>query len=307
MSAPTVKEDFMSSTNITVWHYDAFSVEAGKGNPAGVVSNTDSISEADMQRIAQAVGFNETVFIGQSEIADYRFRYFTPGHEINLCGHGTVAGVYHLSCNAALDEKSHVSIETKAGIIGAKIQKNNGVYIIKMEQAAPEFLLFEGDIEKLAASMGIRYTDIDNELPVMYGSTGTWTLLVPIKGLEPFSRMKPQNQLFPQILKQNPHCSVHPFCLSALAPDRNIHSRHFSSPYSGTIEDPVTGTASGVIGAYIATYVDKACSEYSFVMEQGQELGRGGEVIVQVSSTKQGLQVSISGTAVFAEKRELSI
>ena len=31
-----------------------------------------------------------------------------------------------------------------------------------------------------------------------------------------------------------------------------MHGRHFSSAYAGTIEDPVTGTASGVMGAYYA-------------------------------------------------------
>lgn len=291
--------------NITVWHYDAFSEQAGKGNPAGVVPDADHISESDMLRIAHTVGFNETVFICQSSVADFRFRFFTPGHEMTLCGHGTIAGIYHLSKMSEPKEKSVVRIETKAGIIEVRVHMRDGKSWIVMEQARPEFESYNDDVESLAASIGIQVSDIDSELPIVYGSTGTWTLLVPIKGLEPFSRMKPKNHMFPQILTQNPRSSVHPFCMSALSSRCDIHARHFSSPFSGTVEDPVTGTASGVIAAYLATYVDRDRSEYSFMVEQGQEVGRDGVVGVRVSRTEQGLHVSISGTAVFVGRREL--
>jgi predicted PhzF superfamily epimerase YddE/YHI9 len=36
---------------------------AGGGNPAGVVLNEDTLSGADMQRIAGLIGFSETVFL----------------------------------------------------------------------------------------------------------------------------------------------------------------------------------------------------------------------------------------------------
>jgi trans-2,3-dihydro-3-hydroxyanthranilate isomerase len=48
---------------------DAFTQIPGQGNPAGVVLNGDRYSEKQMQQIAKAVGFNETVFICQSETA----------------------------------------------------------------------------------------------------------------------------------------------------------------------------------------------------------------------------------------------
>lgn len=75
--------------NIKVLHYDAFSQYPNKGNPAGVVLGADQLSDSDMQSIAHEVGFNETVFVVASDKADLRLRYFTPGHEINLCGHAT--------------------------------------------------------------------------------------------------------------------------------------------------------------------------------------------------------------------------
>lgn len=114
--------------------------------------------------------------------------------------------------------------------------------------------------------------------------------------------MKPDNAQFPGILLEMPRASVHPFCLQALDGKAFMHARHFSSPYSGTVEDPVTGTASGVMGAYYMTYIDGNLPWMKFDVEQRQEMGRDGRVTVEVIRTATGhLEVYISGTAVFVQ------
>ena len=60
--------------------------------------------------------------------------------------------------------------------------------------------------------------------------------------------MKPNNEMFPSVLKEIPNASIHPICLETYDELAQMHGRHFSSAYAGTIEDPVTGTASGVMG-----------------------------------------------------------
>lgn len=65
----------------------------------------------------------------------------------------------------------------------------------------------------MAGAIGLTRADLDEELPVMYGSTGIWTLLVPVKRLESFRRMSPRNGAFPAVLTSMPRASVHPFCL----------------------------------------------------------------------------------------------
>src|SRR6185437_15009028 len=104
------------------------------------------------------------------------------------------------------------------------------------------------------------------------------------KTLNAFKRMKPRNDRFPDILKELPRASVHPFCLETYHADAQMHERHFSSPYSGTIEDPVTGTASGVMGAYYAKYINQGSEPFLYlVVEQGQEIGRDGRIGVTVT------------------------
>ncbi len=63
---------------------------------AGIVLEADGLTEEEMQIIAEKVGYNETTFVLSSEVGDIRMRYFTPGFEMDLCGHGTVGTIYAL-------------------------------------------------------------------------------------------------------------------------------------------------------------------------------------------------------------------
>lgn len=290
--------------SVKVYHYDAFSIEPNKGNPAGVVLNGDDLTDEEMQEVALKVGFNETAFPVKSDIADLRIRFFTPGHEMNLCGHATMATVYALKTTGLLGDKTDFTIETKAGLIPIKIDSttDNETYIT-MKQASPQFKKYKGSREDLANSIGITKEDIDDELPILYGSTGTWTLLIPIKTLDAFNKMKPKNKLFPGILKEMPKVSIHPFCLETYDSDADMHARHFSSPFSGTIEDAVTGTASGVMGAYFAKYIKGNFEEsLNLVVEQGQEIGKDGRVMVRVSNNENNYDIEITGNAVYVKE-----
>lgn len=293
--------------SITVYHYDAFSKEPNRGNPAGVVLNGDELSEAEMQEIAFKVGFNETAFPIKSDVADLRIRFFTPGHEMNLCGHATMATIQALKNKGILGDKTELTIETNAGILPIKINESidEGI-LITMEQAPPEFKEFAGSKENLAKSIGLNESDLHADLPIIYGSTGTWTLLIPIKQLDGFQKMEPNNKQFPEILKEMPKSSVHPFCFETYDSHADMHARHFSSPYSGTIEDAVTGTASGVMGAFYAKYIINNFTEpLNLIIEQGHEIGKDGRVVVQVSKNNESFDVQIIGNAVYVKSFEV--
>lgn len=294
---------------IKVNHYDAFSHIPNMGNPAGVVLEGEKLSDDDMQKIAGEVGFNETAFPLKSEKADLRIRFFTPGHEMNLCGHATMATIYALKTRGLLRDQTELTIETKAGVLSIRLdsQLNKGIYIT-MQQAPPQFQKFNGSLKELASVMGIQEEDIETNLPTLYGSTGIWTLLVPIKNLRAFRAMKPNNKYFPEVLKEMPRASVHPFCLETYDVNAHMHARHFSSPYSGTIEDPVTGTASGVMGAYYAKYLNKEADlPLNLLIEQGNEMGRDGRIHVTVTPNNDQYGIEIKGTAVHVKDFEVSI
>lgn len=288
---------------VTVYHYEAFSSIPGKGNPAGIMLDADHLTDAQMQEIAAKVGFNETTFVCRSRAADVRLRYFTPGYEMDLCGHATMASLYALRTRGLL-QKDAATIETRIGVLPVELTHGEDgskhSLSMRMRQGNPEFIPFEGDEHALLASMGLSVSDRDERYPIVYGSTGSWTVLIPIRNLEAFSRMVPDNASFPSVLTQNPKASLHPFCLETSDPQARMHARHFCPPHSGMIEDPVTGTATGVMGAYALTYLEAHLPRTGFIVEQGLEMGRDGRVKVEAERLSDGgMDIRVSGGASF--------
>ncbi|MDD9147914.1 MULTISPECIES: PhzF family phenazine biosynthesis isomerase [unclassified Sporolactobacillus] len=79
-----------------LYQIDSFTKEKFKGNPAGVITNADGLSENDMQRIARELNNSETAFIFSSnnDTYDVHLRFFTPLREVPSCGHATIAAHY---------------------------------------------------------------------------------------------------------------------------------------------------------------------------------------------------------------------
>lgn len=226
---------------------------------------------------------------------------------MNLCGHATIGSMYCMKTLGLIsDSMKEVTIETNVGILPVLFERRDGEIFVTMKQDEPQFFPFQGSVDALAQSIGLSSSDIDGTLPIVYGSTGTWTLLVYVKSKESFWKMKPTNSEFPDILTEKPKTSVHPFTILKNEDEIIMHARHFSSPYSGTIEDAVTGTASGVMGAYYLTYLRKDIECADIIVEQGQEINRDGKVYVSVKRTQSGMDVYISGTGVFVQELEVS-
>jgi PhzF family phenazine biosynthesis protein len=290
-----------------VLHFDAFSARPGMGNPAGVVLDATQLSEAAMQAVARAVGFNETAFVLPSARADLRLRYFTPGHEVGLCGHATIGSFVALHQHGLLPGAGfprRLVMETGAGLLPVTIEGGESEPVVIMAQAPARFEGFNGKRAAVARVLGIGEDDLRPDLPVLYGSTGLWTLVVPIRTLDAVRRMKPLTAEFPSVLLERPDASLHPFCLETTDPAARMHARHFSSPRSGTVEDPVTGTASGVLGAYYVEFIQAAMA-MPLVVEQGQEVSRDGRVWVWVEKRDGEYHVRVGGTGCFV--REMAI
>ena len=297
---------------VCVHHWDAFTNQPGKGNPAGIVLNAQGLSEQFMQAIARIIGFNDTAFVSPCNNADFRIRYFAPNREVELCGHATIAAFSALYQRQLLPDAKRArsyTLETKAGVISVEIQdSSDGSPLIVMNQGTARFSPFDGDCEALARAIGIDTSDLHATLPIMYGSTGRWTLLVPVKCLDVIQRMSPDANEFNVVLTDKPGASIHPFCLDTINPRAQVHARHFSSPSSGTAEDAVTGTASGVLGAYYQQYVDALDDDKQpLIIEQGYEVGREGIVQVWTSKQDDNHIVSIAGSACFVEDIDVEI
>lgn len=64
---------------------------AHTGNPAGVALLDAPLSDADRLGVAQSNNLSETAFLEPCGEDVWRLRWFTPGSEVDLCGHATLA------------------------------------------------------------------------------------------------------------------------------------------------------------------------------------------------------------------------
>ena len=75
---------------------DAFADRIFEGNPAAVCVMERWPEEDLMLKITRENNLSETAFVVK-EGEEYRLRWFTPGGEIDLCGHATLATAYAIS------------------------------------------------------------------------------------------------------------------------------------------------------------------------------------------------------------------
>ena len=70
---------------------DAFTDKVFSGNPAAICILDEWLSDENMLLIARENNLSETAFAVKGEGNHYKLRWFTPGGEIDLCGHATLA------------------------------------------------------------------------------------------------------------------------------------------------------------------------------------------------------------------------
>ena len=92
---------------------DAFTDRPFSGNPAAVCVMDSWPPEESMMKLAMENNLSETAFIVKEE-AGYHLRWFTPGTEVELCGHATLASSFVI-LNFYEPGSSQVSFDTLSG------------------------------------------------------------------------------------------------------------------------------------------------------------------------------------------------
>ena len=129
---------------VRIYQMDAFTHIPFGGNPAGVVSDADGLTDDQMQKIAREMNCSETAFVLSTDTkgADLRVRFFTPTEEIDLCGHATVSTFVALGLESRFgrDLPCTVIQETRAGLLPVMISRDtDGKVQAQMTLAAPRF------------------------------------------------------------------------------------------------------------------------------------------------------------------------
>jgi trans-2,3-dihydro-3-hydroxyanthranilate isomerase len=285
---------------------DAFSDRPLEGNPCAVILDADSLSDQTMQSIALEMNLSETAFVLSSSVADFGARYFTPGEEIPMAGHPTIATTWALVETGLLKLKAGCTsfqLELKVGPIRVDVFSEEGkVQQIVMSQKKPQFLKTYQPAEVVAA-FGLRSEDILPGFPIQTVSTGTPQLMIPLRNHDALRAARMDVSLYQALRSKSDFFSPHLFCLQGFTEYGQTSARHFGVP-PDTMEDPFTGSATGGMAAYLWHHglIEKPV----FVAEQGHWMKRPGRANVEVVGPRDNIEtVRVGGKAVTVLKGEL--
>lgn len=295
-----------------LYQIDSFTKEKFTGNPAGVITNADGLTDDEMQRIARELNNSETAFMFSSNSNEYdvHIRFFTPTNEVPICGHATIASHYARAIENGLNN-SRVYHKTGVGILPVDIVKENGDYKIVMTQGKIEFgAIIDGANKKeLLSALNINNSDLLENYEIQIVSTGHSKVMVGIKSVETLNKLQPDYNALSNLSKIINCNGYYVFTVDPKDNDILIHGRMFA-PAIGINEDPVTGNANGPLGAYLVHHnlVKHNNSLFRFKAKQGEAIERSGIIEVEVKiEDKEPVQVKVSGNVIIIFKSELSL
>jgi trans-2,3-dihydro-3-hydroxyanthranilate isomerase len=290
---------------------DSFTNQLFGGNPAGVVTDADALTDIEMGQIAREMNLSETAFVLKpiSEEADVRLRFFTPeGIEITFCGHATVGALFQLARLGARgfgkSGTNHVRIETGAGILPMSIL-NHRHSLPQITFTAPEVALEPYRLQgvQFAEEFGVAINCVDSHAEILRDAVLNY-VYIPVSSL---TGLTAQQFDFTHIRKRFGKEGVVVFCFySAQTIDKasDLHARGLA-PNVGVDEDPFTGSmqAGLVCAAKHNDYLDAA--QKHIITEQGHLIGRPGFARVEHDIKNEIVRVTASAVPVFSTHMEV--
>lgn len=252
---------------LKIYQVDAFSNKIFGGNPAAVIQLSQWLPDDMLQNIAIENNLSETAFIVPIDgLSDYHLRWFTPGYEVRLCGHATLATAHTLWHHLGF-EKNIATFDTLSGVL--KVIRNENDYTLDF----PTDTLVKSD-DKIDAIQKILKTQ---PIEVFRGRDDFMAVLSSQQEIE---ALNPDFSLLKSLGSRG-------LIATAKGDAVDFVSRCFF-PEAGIEEDPVTGSAHTTMTPYWAKKLGKT----SLVAHQLS--ARKGEL----TCVLRGERVDISGSAV---------
>lgn len=240
----------LPTPTLRMYEVAAFTAKGLRGNPAAVVLGAEHISEESMQLIAAENNLSETAFLlhSRSSESDFQLRWFTPKHEVELCGHATLATAWVLFQQRGW-HRPDVRFQTHSGILKAVAEGDKVTIDLPArdsESAACPSALIEG--------LGCT--------PEHVRQGANW--IAVLSSEEQLRRLRPD---FTALASLHPHIVV----VTAPGDESDMVSRCFAPSY-GIEEDPVTGSAHCDLAPYWSERLGRTTMSARQLSERGGEL-----------------------------------
>ena len=250
---------------------DAFASEPFTGNPAAVCVLDRWPSERSMMKLAMENNLSETAFIVR-EPDGYRLRWFTPGTEVGLCGHATLASSF-VVLNHCEPGRGEARFNTLSGPL--TVRRDGSLYRMDFPVCAQEEIPVTNDMER---AFGLR------PRKALLGLD----LVCVFDGEEAVRRMAPDQALLVKLPGRIQNAT-------ARGADADCVSRSFA-PKLAVPEDPVCGSAHCQIAAYWAGALGRR------TIRAYQASRRGGTLYCELLAEDR---IAISGEAVLVAVSEI--
>lgn len=249
---------------IPIYQVDAFTGELFRGNPAAICPLDRWLPDDLLQSIAAENNLSETAYYIPDRDG-YQLRWFTPGVEVDLCGHATLASAHVIFSIRRESSDPRISFFTKSGRL--VVERDGDLYELDFPSRPPtpcpdDPALFEALGATPASLLGAR------------------DYLCVFDSEEQVRALQPDMQELARVDR---------FAVIVTAPGRDCDfvSRFFA-PAKGVPEDPVTGSAH----CTLVPYWSKRLNKTKLLARQVSK--RGGELFCENQDTR----VRMAGRAV---------
>jgi trans-2,3-dihydro-3-hydroxyanthranilate isomerase len=279
---------------------DAFTDRPFGGNGCAVVHDGCALPAETCMTFVRETGLVECTFVGSSEVADWKVRYFLARAEIPFAGHPTLATVASLAERGML-RGGRVTLETGAGLVPVEVAEDG---LITMTQRAPVFgeEVPEGIVAEV---VGLTAGDILAQPQIV--STGLPMCITVLRDHDALRRARLDRAALSRFRAQfdDPDAAMEPYLvtLKGATPEGRTFSRLLLDPPSPA-EDPFTGSATGAAAAYL--WARGLIDSPRYTAEQGHWMGRAGRAQVEVLGARDAIRgIRVGGRAHVLMRGEL--
>lgn len=286
-------------------HVDVFTDKPFGGNPLSVFLDSQGLSADEMQSIAKEMNHSETTFLfPPSNGGAAKVRIFTPAVEIPFAGHPVIGTAFAIATHDPAKSRASMTLELAGGDVATTLELEDGVpTFVWMTQKPPERGASIADVDRLARSLGIGRGDISlGEGAAEVWSTGLPFLFVPLSGLTPMGRMRPNPQILHELLHEVSARGVYAITRETTRTGVAVRGRCFPIGV-GVSEDAATGSAAGALAGYLLGHGWTGAGRIE--VEQGIELGRPSSIHIDATSRTQ--PVRVGGRVVSVGRGEITI
>ena len=257
------------------WTVDAFAAAPFRGNPACVVEPFEHWPDDSwMQALARENNQAETAFLRRTaDPVRFNLRWFTPGREVDLCGHATLASAHVLMSELGVNAAGP-TFDTRSGPL--VVRRADSGYEMDFPADPPRRT---GPVPGLAKALGAEPVEVwaGRYLVAVLADAATVRALQP--DIAALARLQGGAGEGGQVI----------VCAAAEADDDVDVIDRFFAPGCGIDEDPATGSAHCILGPLYADRLGRPVVRFRQTFP-----GRGGDIETEM----RGDRVLLRGQAV---------